>query len=131
MRKNNIFHIILGIGTAFGLNYLIKNTQQNENLFKSKKNQVWLLAISYILYFFYTLSNNQKLILNFIALNEVIIFFKLLIVIQSIYFSHLLAQSMPQKYQNLPNKVIVFLFSLMLIIVGYFIVFSMGLIAKT
>lgn len=100
------------------------------------KTQIWLLIISYITFLFYTLGNSDSLIsdkniLNSIVLNEVIILYKISIATQSIYFSYLITQLIPQKLQNLLNKIIIFLFSLLLIIIGYFIIFTSAIILKS
>ncbi len=100
------------------------------------KTQIWLLIISYITFLFYTLGNSDNLVsnknlLNSIAFNEVIVLYKISIAVQSVYFSYLLTQFIPQKLQNLLNKIIIFLFSLSLIVIGYFIILTSAIILKS
>lgn len=118
----------------FGLKDLISKTKM-ENIITSKKFQFGLLMISYIIFFFYVLGNGQKLTTSddsFAPLKpEIITLYKVIIVIHSLYFSYFLTQLLPSKYSGILNKMIVFLTSLLIISLVYFILYCCGDIGGT
>lgn len=121
-----LFSFFAGFSMSYGVHCLSNYLANDKNVFANKKFQLYLLIISYIIFYFYHLGNEKKLIsgdiLNSIAFNEIIIFYKVIITTHSIYFSYLLTSVLPYKWQNITNKIIVFLFFIFLILVGYFIV---------